>query len=213
MGQAALQEHGRHDDILDAAQAIFSHYGYRRASLEEIAREAGISRTGLYHHFGNKEEVFRAMAERFYGRGIAAAALEAAREGTTADRLLGVLKAKMGWFFTHLVDTRHGLEIMDQGNRLCGDIIAAGGERYQSLIADLLSEADRDGRLDLRAGGFTPDSAASFVFHCAWGLQGQPGRMVSAEEYERRLERLTRVVIVGFGGRADSPPAAFGEVS
>lgn len=205
MAQAQHQEHGRHDDILDAAQTIFSHYGYRRASLEEIAREAGISRTGLYHHFGNKEEVFRAMAERFYRVALSAAAAAATGEGTVADRLRGVLNAKMGWFFSHLAETRHGLEIIDQSNRLCGDIIAEGSDRYQALIADLLSEAERDGRLDLTANGFTPESAASLVFHCAWGLQGQPGRMPTAAEYRQRLAQLTRVVIVAFGGRCVGP--------
>ena len=50
----------RRDRILAAALEVFARYGFRKASMDEIARSADISRQGLYLHFANKDALFRA---------------------------------------------------------------------------------------------------------------------------------------------------------
>jgi AcrR family transcriptional regulator len=44
---------------LDAAVGVFARYGFRKTSMDEVARAAGVSRQGLYLQFANKEELFR----------------------------------------------------------------------------------------------------------------------------------------------------------
>jgi AcrR family transcriptional regulator len=193
----------RREDILAAAQAIFIHYGFARASLELIAGEAGISRTGLYHHFGNKDEIFRAVVTRLHEASLAAAANAVDAEGPAATRLLGVLRAKLGWFYDRLAETRHGNEIVDESNRLCGEAIAEGSRSYQRMVAKLLREADKRGEIDLASAGMSADAAATFVVQSAYGLQGQPGgEAPTPAQYDKRLEQLCRVAIVGLGGAA-----------
>lgn len=48
----------RRADILKAALVIFGHSGFTKASIDEIADAAGISKQGLYLHFKSKEELF-----------------------------------------------------------------------------------------------------------------------------------------------------------
>ncbi len=50
--------------ILDAAEQVFLERGVQRASLEEIARVAGVTRGAVYWHFANKAKVFNAMVDR-----------------------------------------------------------------------------------------------------------------------------------------------------
>lgn len=50
--------------LLDAAEIVFDRRGVARATLEEIAREAGMTRGALYWHFDNKQELYAAMLER-----------------------------------------------------------------------------------------------------------------------------------------------------
>lgn len=45
--------------ILDAAKEQFAAHGYVGASLNTIAKAAGITQPGLLHHYGSKEELFR----------------------------------------------------------------------------------------------------------------------------------------------------------
>lgn len=50
--------------ILDAAERVFDKRGVSHTSLEDIAREAGVTRGAIYWHFRNKSEVFTAMVDR-----------------------------------------------------------------------------------------------------------------------------------------------------
>ena len=46
----------KREAIFTAAFTQFSRYGFRRTSMEDIAKEMGISRASLYSYFKNKEE-------------------------------------------------------------------------------------------------------------------------------------------------------------
>lgn len=48
----------RRDEILRQALAVIDAEGYGAASVTRIADVAGISKTGLLHHFGTKENLF-----------------------------------------------------------------------------------------------------------------------------------------------------------
>lgn len=47
----------RIQDITDAAMEIFIEKGYENTTMESIAKKAGISKGGLYHHFKSKDMV------------------------------------------------------------------------------------------------------------------------------------------------------------
>lgn len=47
--------------IIDAARDVFMRYGFRKTSMDDLARAAGLSRQGLYLHFANKQTLFKAM--------------------------------------------------------------------------------------------------------------------------------------------------------
>lgn len=48
--------------LLDAARAQFRDFTYAQASTANIAKDAKVSRGALYHHFGDKQLLFRAVA-------------------------------------------------------------------------------------------------------------------------------------------------------
>ncbi len=50
--------------IVDAAEQVFYRRGVTRASLEEIARAAGVTRGAVYWHFADKAELFLAVENR-----------------------------------------------------------------------------------------------------------------------------------------------------
>jgi AcrR family transcriptional regulator len=49
--------------LLAAARALFAERGYAGVGTEEIVRAARLTRGALYHHFGGKEDLFRAVYE------------------------------------------------------------------------------------------------------------------------------------------------------
>jgi AcrR family transcriptional regulator len=47
--------------LIDIARAIFTRDGYGGTATEEIVAQAGVTRGALYHHFGSKEGLFKAV--------------------------------------------------------------------------------------------------------------------------------------------------------
>lgn len=52
--------------ILDAAETVFLEIGVSMASLDRIAKEAGVTRGAVYWHFSDKSEIFTAMVARVH---------------------------------------------------------------------------------------------------------------------------------------------------
>src|SRR4029079_14611818 len=50
--------------ILDAALEVFSAYGYRGATVDQIAARAGMSKPNLLYYFRRKEDIYVAVLER-----------------------------------------------------------------------------------------------------------------------------------------------------
>jgi AcrR family transcriptional regulator len=50
-------------DLLESALAVFAERGYRDASVDEVAEQAGYSKGALYWHFSSKDELFWALLE------------------------------------------------------------------------------------------------------------------------------------------------------
>lgn len=65
MTQIERSERSR-KDILDAALKLFSHRGYGATSVNDIAEEAGVSKGNVYHHFPDKESIFRSLIDRYF---------------------------------------------------------------------------------------------------------------------------------------------------
>ncbi len=61
-----MKEHGdTQGQILDAAMRHFAEHGYRGASLAQIAKEAGVSKSLIFWYFENKAKLFEALMDRF----------------------------------------------------------------------------------------------------------------------------------------------------
>ncbi len=50
--------------LIDVAQKIFARFGYDRATMEIIAKEAKKGKSTLYYYFKSKEDIFAAVIER-----------------------------------------------------------------------------------------------------------------------------------------------------
>ena len=53
----------RRREMLWAASDVFTAFGYDLANMQAIADSAGVTKATLYAHFGDKEQLFRAVIE------------------------------------------------------------------------------------------------------------------------------------------------------
>jgi TetR/AcrR family transcriptional repressor of nem operon len=52
--------------LLDAVQQLMLSKGYAATSVDDICRDAGVTKGGFFHHFPSKESAAQAALERFY---------------------------------------------------------------------------------------------------------------------------------------------------
>ena len=57
------RDEAKEKQILDAAQKVFALYGFRKATIGDVVREAGVARATLYKYFPAKDDLFRAVIE------------------------------------------------------------------------------------------------------------------------------------------------------
>jgi AcrR family transcriptional regulator len=50
--------------IVEIARGIFTHFGFRKTTMEEIAVASRKGKSSIYYYFNSKEEIFRAVVEK-----------------------------------------------------------------------------------------------------------------------------------------------------
>jgi AcrR family transcriptional regulator len=202
----------RRAEILDAALRMFGQYGFRRTSMDDIARETGIAKGTIYLSFASKEEVFQALAQRLAQRMLAGAEAASRRPGTTADKLAAMIAAWFGTYADTISGSPHADELLDAKHRLSAHLVSDAASRYRQLVRDVLTAAAAAGELDLESAGLTPDTAAELLIASARGLESSAP---SPAAYRSYLNALVRVMVAGLSGKlpsdALSPPQASGD--
>jgi AcrR family transcriptional regulator len=194
----------RRAEILDAALRVFGQYGFRRTSMDDVAREADIGKGTIYLSFTSKEEVFQALSERLSQRMLAGAEAASRRPGTTADKLAAMHAAWFGTYADTIRRSPHAADLLDAKHRLSADLVTDAASRYKRLVRDVLTDAAVAGELDLEPAGLTADTAAELLIASARGLESSAA---SPAAYRRHLTTLVRVMIAGLASRhpADRP--------
>ncbi len=78
--------------ILDAARQLFAAQGYGGAAARDIASAAGVTVGALFHHFGSKAGLFRAVFEQLVGE-LNDAAMASFRSAKTDDPLDAIVSS------------------------------------------------------------------------------------------------------------------------
>lgn len=125
--------------ILQNAFRLFSQYGYRRTSIDEIAAEAQVAKGTLYAHFDGKETLFRALCA-WMGEQIEADAQQAANNGPFSERITCVLLAKFPSRYRELYRSPHASEFFSTTSSIAADLTADFWERYRLIVERTIAE-------------------------------------------------------------------------
>jgi AcrR family transcriptional regulator len=64
----AVQSITTRDALLDATDRLLARYGYRKMTIDDLAREVGIGKGSVYLHFSSKEEIVLSHIDRIIDR-------------------------------------------------------------------------------------------------------------------------------------------------
>jgi AcrR family transcriptional regulator len=182
----------RQDAILDAAFHAFATYGYRRTTMDDIARGVGLSRSALYLHYRNKEDVFRTLAERYFTEALAAMERALLAPGQTVEQaLVAAFVAKDGKFMDVVLGTPHGSELLDAGMKVNKDLLDQAEVQKIDLLARWLSA------LPMAEGIGSAQAVARTIMVAAMGLKFPGQTLEGYRQGQRHLARLFARAITG----------------
>jgi AcrR family transcriptional regulator len=98
------------DRLLDVAERLLARLGYQKTTMEDLAREAGLSKRTIYLHFAGKEEAMLSTIDRIVERLLDRLREAAASGGPAADRLRRMLLLRVMFRFDSVRDYYHGLD-------------------------------------------------------------------------------------------------------
>lgn len=86
----AVAEQSSRERILETAWSLFASEGYAEVSMQTIADAAKVNKATLYHHFGDKEQLFVAVLESDFERLRAAIEGSIRADGSFRDHLVAI---------------------------------------------------------------------------------------------------------------------------
>lgn len=188
-----VPERGRRAQILGSALGIFLRFGFRKTSMDDVARALDLSRQALYAHFRNKDDLFRAALEHALScaRADGAARLRDASL-PLGERIAQAYDENMGRYIGLGADLA---DLHEATARLGGDLMETTKEDFRSLVASTIAQvglprAYVERNISERDLALTIDTLAHGVKHS----------VSDRAEFNRRLRERLDVLLVPFGG-------------
>jgi AcrR family transcriptional regulator len=175
--------------ILTAATATFLRYGFKKTSMDDVARAAGVSRQGLYLYFDTKDFLFREALQYLVSHMISTAH-SVAKDGNLSlrDRLLGVFEAVHGSAFQS-ASPEHAFELLQSAQSAAGALLVQLDQDLMRIIAALLSEAGVADRWE--DAGVTVAELSEQLLMSAKGIKASVDTLTA---YRERMLTAIRIV-------------------
>jgi len=152
----AVREEVR-DAILDATDRLLARYGYRKMTVEDLAREVGIGKGSIYLHFASKEEIVLSHVDRIVERLKERLWAVARTDADAALRLRLMLLARVLYRFDSVQHYTRSLDDLlaalrpgllarralyfDAEAQIFAEVLEAGREAGEFRFADALATA------------------------------------------------------------------------
>jgi AcrR family transcriptional regulator len=175
--------------ILDAATSVFSRYGFKKTSMDDLARAAGLSRQGLYLHFSTKEALFQAALLHLVET------LRAAGRAALAREDLGVEERLVTMF-----EAVHAGLIGTPSAEHMSEFLEVAGELMPSLTAEFNAGVIADVARALRASGVVASwkdegfSAKDLAESLCASSEGTKHQVTTPAEYRERMRIAVKMV-------------------
>ena len=154
----------RERQLVELGEQLFAERGFAKASMDELARRAGVTKPVIYELFGSKEGLFRACLEGLALR-MAEEIAEAARAEPDPEARL---RAGGLAFLRFASENRVAYELLYEGR--FSDAAVSVRKRQAALILELMREiAPEDvDPLELEVAANAVNSAYEGVAHWMW---------------------------------------------
>jgi len=122
-GQRGPAEHERRQQILQAADEHFRHYGYRKTTVADLAKEIGLSSAYIYKFFDSKQAIGSAVCSQCLGAILLDLEQAVAHSKTPVSAMRHIFQGL----------ARHGMKLLSDEKKMHDIVAASFEERWRCL--------------------------------------------------------------------------------
>jgi AcrR family transcriptional regulator len=175
--------------VLEAAMGIFFQFGFKKASMDDVALAAGLSRQALYLKFSSKERLFQAALEHFTQRLLKEAQEPAHGAGRDVEaRLLttcGVLYGDFG-------ASQKISELLEHARSKYKEVVEQFEHDFVDVVESLLVEAGVD-----RQWSPAHISSRQLAEHLLSAASGIKANAANGGDFTKRMSVAVSLVVRG----------------
>lgn len=138
-------DHEVRDQIVAAAMGHFSHYGYEKTTVSDLAKAIGFSKAYIYKFFDSKQAIGEVICAGCLSEIEAEVAAAVAQAGTPPDKLRRMFKAFTEASLRLFSHDRKLYEIATSAASERWQVAQAYEERIHALLRDVLQEGRQSG--------------------------------------------------------------------
>src|ERR1700719_2863550 len=181
--------------IVLAGLQLFTRYGYRKTSIDDIAQAAQVAKRTVYLHFENKAAVFLAILQYLGGQVRQRCLAAECMGGTAVDRLTGLLDAYFGMAFELFSKSAHMPELEETFSKLARARIGDLNSEYEARLARFLRSLKKTREIAGPPRGLTVEQLVHILVRAGDGAKHDPKVHGDRKALERRLRELAILAI------------------
>lgn len=186
--------------VLSAASEVFGRFGFKKASIEDIARLAGIGKGTVYLHFESKEALFEAVLRQSLTQAAVELRGRVERAKTPEAKLKAFFDGKVARALhiasQKFLSAEHALEMAKEGKR-----VVAGFHAQDIDLAVSILKAGRD------AGVFHATDLPMIAHGLLDLIQGATGKILAGDttyDARRVLDTAFELMLRGLAAHPTS---------
>lgn len=159
----------RERNILEAATQVFLRYGVKRASMGDIAAEAGVARQTLYNIYANKDDILRGSIAMYGEDAMAAIEAELPERRSVKDQVALVLREMTLKPYVFLHSSPNAQDLIEGYNEAGRNEMEANYTAFQAILTRILAVQ----ATNLEAKGLSADLLAEIIRRAATAFKYQ----------------------------------------
>lgn len=188
--RATVQTREVREAILDATDLLLSRYGYKKMTIDDLAREVGIGKGSVYLHFPSKEEIVLSHIDRIVDR-VKADLIKVSKSKSGPDEK--IREMVLSRVLVRFDSVQHYTESIDELLSSLRAKVIERRERYFAEEAKIIESVVQEG---MEAGIFRQGNAREIARTIAHATNSLLPSSLSTQELGKRSEVRRRALSI-----------------
>ena len=141
-------DHSVREQIVEAAEAHFSHYGYEKTTVSDLAKAIGFSKAYIYKFFDSKQAIGEAICAKTLSAIVAAVEEAVAGAATPTEKFRRMFKTLVATSVSLFFNDRKLYDIAAHSAGEGWPSARAYGERIRQILMEIVREGRESGEFE-----------------------------------------------------------------